>query len=797
MASNTCIDNLVFQWQRTESLTEAVGEIYREGNFSDLHILSEENILFKSHQFVLARHSKLLQTLFQNPQCPCGGGSHGCCNGTMTLILDQTEPIVIQRLLDLIYLGTCIFETEEEKNQLSALLSRLDMPVLQNLLSPTSDTEEEVLEFISESEAMDIKMFECCKCFFQTPSKVKLLVHSFSCAENKLQQPQSVMSISQYAFEMIKVKEEPLEIQEDESLCHYCPYTCANDEQLLRHYCLNHFKSNLEKAFGHLPACPCCGKAFEGDNHLEDLILHLGIKHGKVKNYLKYCVTTDRDLSCVICPDFFETPQEVLQHLGESHYQLPIDEMYPNEQECLICGCSTNGDQNFYRNHLIQTHGVLFKLGNDKVIKQLNNFLSIGAIEVIATGPGSEIDNPFESFFTCPVCDKSFQEESLLKEDLAKHYWSRLKDRFSCITKQCMTCEFEGISKDSVLLHTAVAHGGLNDVLPALVRKLVEANTNINVGDILNNGTDRESVPPAQTFKFQRRRISEGKQVKCPACPSMISSISLQRHIATTHMRHILRKFVDENKRQCLKCMVTFNNKRYCYEHVAKVHGFLKRFLKKQRQKGSVRNDEKTTLVSQIKTETKELKFTDTRVICPACSLELNSKGLPRHIAIGHLKSTLVEFVDDTKSQCLKCSEKFRDNHACYIHVARKHGFITQFLKNHKQTSSKSEKKTLAKSKSSLGIRPKRQRFVDKRVNCPVCNIEINSKGVHRHIALAHLRKTVSKYVDETKMQCLKCLESFSDKNVCYSHVGRVHGFVKRFLKTRQKTSNPEKEEQV
>ena len=90
------------------------------------------------------------------------------------------------------------------------------------------------------------------------------------------------------AFELITIKDESVSGDENEEenrshRCRYCLDLFNSRDELLAHYSGKHFMAHLKKEFGHLPACPSCGKTFEDDGSGDNkLLLHLGTVHKKV-----------------------------------------------------------------------------------------------------------------------------------------------------------------------------------------------------------------------------------------------------------------------------------------------------------------------------------------------------------------------------------------------------------------------------------------------------------------------------------------------------------------------------------
>ena len=464
--------------------------------------------------------------------------------------------------------------------------------------------------------------------------------------EQQQQHPlQPPFESSEVVLELIAVKEEPLDEDGTVALletCRFCLTPFSTRQQLLRHLCLHHFRRHLEKALLDLPACPCCGAA--RFTSLSDFLVHVGAGHGRVAKYLEFCSESASDLECPHCAEPEEDPEALLRHLAEEHYHEALEKSYPVQKECPLCSKSV-GKAQFYK-HLVSKHFALFAVAPRKVCDQLLRIMTddmLEAREEYGTNATraeesleEEVENPN---LICPVCEKSFREAQDLKKDLAGHYEEALGKLFGKELKSCPFCNFASGGEEGgggILGHIAVSHGQLERVLPDSVKKALANSSglqwrfkNASPAVTVSTGVAPEDLPKVavKQKEQQQQEQKQGQQplppppsmkekppsddeksfrapappppprppppppavspaaaavVTCPSCEVGVKSWCFDRHVAVVHLQREVLPYVNQDRHQCRICHAVLCSNRTAMTHVAKKHGFAKRWAEEQ-----------------------------------------------------------------------------------------------------------------------------------------------------------------------------------------------------------------------
>lgn len=81
----------------------------------------------------------------------------------------------------------------------------------------------------------------------------------------------------------------------------------------------------------------------------------------QIQKYLKYCIDSDRELSCPHCLEDFDNPSALVKHLAVKHYANPLKEMFRFTGNCISCKREL-GSPTQMLTHMALKHAVLYKV---------------------------------------------------------------------------------------------------------------------------------------------------------------------------------------------------------------------------------------------------------------------------------------------------------------------------------------------------------------------------------------------------------------------------------------------------
>ena len=76
---------------------------------------------------------------------------------------------------------------------------------------------------------------------------------------------------------------------------------------------------------------------------------------------MKYCIDSDRELSCPHCLEDFDNPSALVKHLAVKHYANTLKEMFKFTGNCISCKREL-GSPTQMLTHMALKHAVLYKV---------------------------------------------------------------------------------------------------------------------------------------------------------------------------------------------------------------------------------------------------------------------------------------------------------------------------------------------------------------------------------------------------------------------------------------------------
>jgi predicted RNA-binding Zn-ribbon protein involved in translation (DUF1610 family) len=80
----------------------------------------------------------------------------------------------------------------------------------------------------------------------------------------------------------------------------------------------------------------------------------------QVQKYLKYCIETDKELTCPDCGEDFDNPSALVKHLALKHYADTLKQLFKFTGNCLSCKREL-GSVTQMLTHMALKHAVLYK----------------------------------------------------------------------------------------------------------------------------------------------------------------------------------------------------------------------------------------------------------------------------------------------------------------------------------------------------------------------------------------------------------------------------------------------------
>ncbi len=608
--------------------------------------------VLEAHRWMLAWSSPRLSDLIRaSPQC-----CRQC--DTVTLVLADTDRQTVQHFLNLLYAGKTVLQGESEREELKGLARQLEIGFLQELFAklevPSKRTstgeEDEELSPAAKRAKNTIDDIDCWRCTRDFASQSELINHLVTCEDSSNLEITCVTTESQQDYGSIEVKQEPLE--EDESaaeleVCAYCNCAYSSRDMMLRHQCRTHFRRHLSKEVGHLPACPFCGKL---DENPDELLIHVGLEHGRLKKIVSLCKESADDLSCTHCQQVYLDSSSFIDHLASTHYLPELKKMFPEQSTCPTCGVLICSRSRFL-GHMVHKHFALFKVVPASISEQLLRLMSSESVDEGVENSDSDIllkdagatsvpeahmdsidfDDATNPNLICPLCEAVFETEEQLKNDLASHYVASLARIFGSNLECCPFCKSKHSDDSETLTHIAVAHNQLERVLPLVVKKMlrgtnlfpareraVEEDPEVENDPPVPEPEPRVEQPPADATPIPEKTKPEtsaspldgqqslrARKMLSDDCRCLICGVRVkyvERHVSDTHIRNELEPFVDAEKSQCKICQTVLADARSTRTHVARMHGFLDQLIEK------IRGEKQPSVAPAEKVENKKVE---------------------------------------------------------------------------------------------------------------------------------------------------------------------------------------------
>ena len=241
--------------------------------------------------------------------------------------------------------------------------------------------------------------------------------------------------------------------------CSLCPSCRKTKFRLFQHYCVAHFKRNLEDQFGlqfvtNNGCCPVCRKKMK---NLYCFLIHMGAAHGEVARYL----SQTKEISQVIksksplINTWFCTSDEcqkpsfpnkcsLMRHYALKHHSQKLTAVLQpkfadNGGICHDCGKLFSNYQQFMK-HCSITHRLVLSCCNHTELAslkvQLGGRKGAGKRKVRKRREGGRL-------YECNLCSNTFFNNYLLKKHYtAKHFYDSLYADFtaSISSGECEMC---------------------------------------------------------------------------------------------------------------------------------------------------------------------------------------------------------------------------------------------------------------------------------------------------------------------------------------------------------------------
>ncbi|XP_059056418.1 zinc finger protein 62 homolog isoform X9 [Achroia grisella] len=272
-----------------------------------------------------------------------------------------------------------------------------------------------------------------------------------------------------------------------------------------------------------------------------------------------------------------------------------------------------------------------------------------------------------------------------------------------------------------------------------------------------------ESHDDKTKLKFMKEKMMSSflvkldiTQLKCTICEANIDSLEqITDHLISVHDKrmftdiknHIMSFKFDDEYLRCIICRTTFNKFKALQEHM-NVHyrnyicdvcdaGFLNRSI--------LLHHKETHKIGTFK--------------CDYCSKIFDTRRKQK----SHEKS--VHITSNLLNKCGYCNEKFKDYRKKDDHIAKVHG--VRLLARKCQACDKT-----FVNQTAFTIHTKRDHLMERRHNCPQCDMKFFSSS--------ELRDHLVKHTGERQFECNVCHKSYGRKKTLREHM-RIHVNDRRF----------------
>ena len=407
--------------------------------------------------------------------------------------------------------------------------------------------------------------------------------------------------------------------------CHLCGKVRSTKKQLLSHYAIVHFKSDLVKKYkiNDTKTCNICQDKFTLKN---TLLCHLATKHKVLKDWIRDKIETSKslrsklqELTCHLCGKKCQSKNGLFCHYCCMHYKSELAAKFNlnKSNRCKICHTSFSSQLKVMI-HLATSHNAL----DDWISgKESTPGTALPAPDK------SSVANKESKTFVCSICGSNhISKKRLVLHYCFSHFRDDITEEFQVDdSNRCSICKGSFHNKALVLQHLVTAH----NVLDKKIKKF-------------------KTKPEESKIKLPCTPFS------CHLCGTgRTSKLKLWSHYCIVHYKsELVKKFEIDSTNRCSICDSTFTRQESLFSHLASVHKALDDWIPK----------EYTTPKSVYR--------------CHLCKVERQSeKNIFLHYTYEHFRETLIERykIDSDNPKCSFCGFKTSLPHNLLSHLVCKH----------------------------------------------------------------------------------------------------------------------------
>ena len=512
--------------------------------------------------------------------------------------------------------------------------------------------------------------------------------------------------------------------------CHLCGKVRSTKKQLLSHYAIVHFKSDLVKKYkiNDTKTCNICQDKFTLKN---TLLCHLATKHKVLKDWIRDKIETSKslrsklqELTCHLCGKKCQSKNGLFCHYCCMHYKSELAAKFNLNisNRCKICHTSFSSQLKVMI-HLATSHNAL----DDWISgKESTPGTALPAPDK------SSVANKESKTFVCSICGSNhISKKRLVLHYCFSHFRDDITEEFQVDdSNRCSICKGSFHNKALVLQHLVTAH----NVLDKKIKKF-------------------KTKPEESKIKLPCTPFS------CHLCGTgRTSKLKLWSHYCIVHYKsELVKKFEIDSTNRCSICDSTFTRQESLFSHLASVHKALDDWIPKECTTAHNVLDKKI----KTKLEESKMKLPCNSFSCRVCGTVRTSKSkLSSHYCIVHFKSELVKkFEIDSTNTCNICNATFTRQESLFSHLASVHRALDDWIPKEYTT-------------------PNHQYAY----RCHLCKVERQSeKNIFLHYTYQHFRETlIERYkIDSDNPKCSFCGFKTSLPHNLLSHLVCKHEALK------------------